>query len=145
MLRDYANGMPSAQRLFLMNELHQPFPTAAAEALAAQFLDRESATHDDPTLRATVIPDIWRARGDRVIALFRTPTVVAAARKLTEGSAAEATLIPGAAPGQPPDWQIAVPRPDSTAAAQTRTFPYVWVGFLDRKSTRLNSSHLSIS
>ena len=130
MLRDYSNGMPSAQRLFLMNELHQAFPTASAEALAAQFLDRESATHDDPTLRATVVPNIWRANGDRVIALFRTPTVVAAARNLTEGSSSEATLIPGAAPGQPPDWQVAVPRPDSTAAAQTRTFPYLWVGFL---------------
>jgi signal transduction histidine kinase len=131
MLRDYANGMPSAQRLFLMNELrNQAFPTAPAEALAAQFLDAESMTHDDPTLRATVKPDVWRASGDRVIALFRTPTVVAAARKLTEGSAAQATLIPGSSPGQPPDWQIAVPRPDSVSAVRTRAFPYLWVGFL---------------
>jgi signal transduction histidine kinase len=56
--------------------------------------------------------------------------VVAAARKLTEGSAAEAALLPGTAPGQPPEWQIAVPRPDSTSAAQARAFPYLWVGFL---------------
>jgi len=99
---DYGNGMPSAQRLFLMNELHQPFPTMAAEALAAQYLETETVTHDDPTLRATAIPDVWRASGGRVIALFRTGTVIAAARKLTEGSAVEAVLQPGAAPGQPP-------------------------------------------
>jgi signal transduction histidine kinase len=127
---DYGNGMPSAQRLFLMNELHQPFPTMAAEALAAQYLETETVTHDDPTLRATAIPDVWRASGGRVIALFRTGTVIAAARKLTEGSAVEAVLQPGAAPGQPPEWQVAVPRPDSTSAVQPRTFPYLWIGFL---------------
>ena len=130
LLGDYGNGMPSAQRLFLMNELHQPFPTMAAEALAAQYLETEAVSHDDPTLRASVIPGVWRASGARVVALLRTGTVIAAARKLTEGSAAEAVLQPGMAPGQPPEWQVAVPRPDSTAAVRTRTFPYLWVGFL---------------
>ena len=130
LLNDYGNGMPSAQRLFLMSELRQPFPTLATETLAAQFLETESVSHDDPTLRASAIPGVWRASGARVVALFRTATVVAAARKLTEGSAAEAALLPGTAPGQPPEWQIAVPRPDSTSAAQARAFPYLWVGFL---------------
>ena len=55
---------------------------------------------------------------------------MAAARKLIEGSAIQATLIPSSAPGQPPEWKIAVPRPDSASAARTRTFPYLWVGFL---------------
>ena len=126
MLNDYGNGMPSAQRLFLMRELHQPFPTLAAEELAAQFLESESARRDDPTLRATTIPDVWRASGARVVALFHTGTVVAAAHTLTEGTVA---LLPGTAPGQPPDWQVAIPRPDA-ASGSSRTFPYLWVGFL---------------
>lgn len=130
LLPDYTNGMPSAQRLFLMNELRQPFPTLVAEALAARFLESENATRDDPTLRATAIPDVWRASGARTVALFRTATVIVAARKLIEGSSATATLQPGATPGQPSDWQIAVPRLDSTSAAQMRAFPYLWVGFL---------------
>jgi signal transduction histidine kinase len=130
MLNDYTNGMPSAQRLFLMNELHDPFPTLAAETLAAQFLETESVSHDDPALRATSIPEVWRISGDRMVALFRRPTIVAAARKLTEGSTVEAVLLPGAAPGLPPEWQIAVPHPDPTSSAQARSFPYFWVGFL---------------
>jgi signal transduction histidine kinase len=130
LLADYNNGMPSAQRLFLMNELHQPFPTLAAETLAARFLEAESVSRDDPTLRAAAIPDVWRASGARAVALFRTGTVTAAARKLTEGGTAEAFLQPGTAPGQPPEWHIAVPRPDSTSAGRMRTFPYLWVGFL---------------
>jgi len=126
LLNDYGNGMPSAQRLFLMGELRQPFPTMAAEALAAQFLETESVSRDDPTLRAAAIPGVWRASGARAVTLFRTGTVTAAARTLTENAVA---LIPGTAPGQPPEWQIAVPRPDSTSA-RARAFPYLWIGFL---------------
>jgi signal transduction histidine kinase len=130
LLADYTTSMPSAQRLFLMNELHRPFPTLPAETLAAKFLGTEGTASDDPTLRAAAIPDVWRVAGDRAIALFRTASVVAAARKLTEGSTVEAALLPGAAPGQPPDWQIAVPRSGLASAIQSRAFPYLWVGFL---------------
>ena len=130
LLADYSNGMPAPQRLFLMREVRQPFPTMAAETLAAQFLESEAVSHDDPTLRAAVIPGVWRVSGDRAVALYRTETVLAAARKLGEGSTAQASLLPGTPLGQPPEWQIAVPRPDSASAVRPRVFPYLWVGFL---------------
>jgi signal transduction histidine kinase len=130
LLTDYGSGIPGSQRLFLMSELRRSFPTMAAEALAAQFLDSGVATHDDPTLRAATIPDVWRASGARAVALYRTASVIAVARKLTEGGTAEASLRPGTSPGQPPEWQITVPRPDSTSATRGRAFPYLWIGFL---------------
>jgi signal transduction histidine kinase len=129
-LADYANGMPSAQRLFLMNELHTPFPTLAAEDLAARFLESQSTSRDDPTLRATTLPGVWRASGARAIALYRTDTVLAAARRLTDASNAQASLLPGTSPGQAPEWQIAIPRPDAASATPARAFPYLWIGFL---------------
>jgi signal transduction histidine kinase len=130
MVADYTISMPSAQRLFLMNELHESFPTLQAETLAAQFLETESIRSDDLVLRATAIPGVWHIAGARFVLLCRTPTIVAAARKLTEGSPVQAVLQPGAAVGQPPDWQITVPRSDSTSGVPTRAFPYLWVGFL---------------
>jgi len=105
-----------------MNELHQAFPTALRGSPGSPVpRPRKVRRHDDPTLRATVVPNIWRANGDRVIALFRTPTVVAAARTSPKGPL-RSDPHPWRRARQPPDWQVAVPRPDSTAAAQTRTF-----------------------
>lgn len=130
LLADYTNAIPSAQRLFLMNELHEPFPTLQAETLAAQFLETESIRSDDLVLRATAIPGVWHVAGARFVLLCRTPAIVAEAHKLIEGSPVQAVLQPGAAPGQPSDWQITVPRSDSTSGVPTRAFPYLWVGFL---------------
>src|SRR5579872_2856149 len=126
MLSDYGTGVPSAQRLFLMKEVGQPFPTRPAEELAARFLETERTTHDDPTVRATTMPDVWRASGARVVGLARTSKVAAAAQTLTDN---RVTLQPGAPPGQAPEWQITVPRPDS-ASGSSAAFPYLWVGFL---------------
>jgi len=132
LLADYNNSLPSSQRLFLMNELHEPFPTHDAESLAAQYLETEGVHLDPPGLRATAIPDVWRVPGPavRVIALFRTPSLLAAARRQLEGSPVQAVLPPHTAPGQPPDWQVSMPRSGSGSSTRIQTVSYLWVGFL---------------
>jgi signal transduction histidine kinase len=136
---DYTNGLPSPQRLFLMNELRnlgpQTLPTYEAETLAEQTLVSGGAGRDTTGLRATRLPGVWRidSVNGQVIALFRTPTVLAATHKLTEGSPVEASLPPQMPPGQAPDWQITIPRPDSATSAQIshrQMVSYLWVGFL---------------
>jgi signal transduction histidine kinase len=136
---DYTNGLPSSQRLFLMNELRalgpQTLPTYEAETLAEQYLEGDGAGRGEAGLRATRLPGVWRIASvnGQIIALFRTSTVLAATHKLTEGSPVEAALPPQTPAGLAPDWQIAIPRPDSATSAQIshrQMVSYLWVGFL---------------
>src|ERR1019366_4856757 len=61
---DYNNGLPSSQRLFLMNELRavgpQTLPTYDAETLAEQYLESDDAGRGEAGLRATRLPGVWR-------------------------------------------------------------------------------------
>jgi signal transduction histidine kinase len=139
MANDYNNSLPSTQRLFLMNQLHgansAAFPTYNAEMLANQSLEAGEVVPEQPGLRASRIPEVWEvASGSRrVIALFRETTVVSATRLITEGSPVHATLAPGTAAGQPPDWHIEIARKDDAASAQVshrQLVSYLWVAFL---------------
>jgi signal transduction histidine kinase len=148
--------MPSAQRLFLMDEMRAlwsgperpAFPSYAAEVLAAQFLTVESPSPGDRTLQKTRLPGVWKfaSPDGRVIALYRSETIVAAMRGVLEGLTARRSvkfaMIP---PGQPdkgeaiaagpalPGWRIAFSLLDTQAfdeAARGRMVSYLWAGFL---------------
>ena len=148
--------MPSAQRLFLMDELRAllpvpecpALPAYAAELLAAQFLDAESPAPGDPKLQPTRLRGVWKfaSPDGRVIALYRTGTVLAAMRGVldqptTPRSARFAMLPPGepdkgeaiAAGPMLPGWRIAFSLLDTKAfdgAARGRTVSYLWAGCL---------------
>ncbi len=146
-------AIPSAQRLFLMDEVRAispdvRFPTYAAERLAAQFVDEDGARSNASTLQPSRVADVWKfsAQGGRVIALYRTATVVAAAHQvLAEKNASEQadfTLVPpGAASGEAavmaspllPGWQLSLSLLDTKPleeAARRRTATYIWAGYL---------------
>jgi signal transduction histidine kinase len=157
LLNDYAGvAMPSAQRLFLMDQLAArlpaadcpALPTRAAERLAAQFVAAEGASPGDRRLDPTRLPGIWKfASADgRAIALYRTETVAAAMRGVLDPVAAPrsvkfALLPPGQAdPGEAiaagpslPGWRIAFSLSDTgpfDEAARSRTVSYLWTGLL---------------
>jgi signal transduction histidine kinase len=148
LVTDYTNGLPSSQRLFLMNQLRelgpQTLPTYEAESLAAQYLESESGTlHEDGErgLRATRLPGVWSVASvnGQIIALFRTPTVEAAARGLTEGSRVQVAALTQMPPGEPPDWQITIPSmtaaqiglmSPTTFTSHRQMVSYLWVGLL---------------
>ncbi len=157
LLNDYtAAAMPSAQRLFLMDELAARMPAAdcpalpthAAERLAAQFVAAEGASPGNRTLQPTRQPGVWKfASADgRAIALYRTETIAAAMRGVLDPVAAPrsvkfAMLPPGQAdPGEAiaagpalPGWRISVSLSDTRPfdeAARSRTVSYLWTGLL---------------
>jgi signal transduction histidine kinase len=147
MLNDYQNGMPSAQRLFLMDEARGidhdvVFPTYNAERLAAQFVDADGSRVGASSLQATRVPDLWKLsdKSGRTIALYRTATVLAALRGVS-GDVKFSALPPGApAEGETitagamlPGWQLAISVPDPQTAEQavrSRTASYLWEGYL---------------
>jgi len=122
------------------------FPTYAAERLAAQFLETGRTQAGEAALEASGAPDIWKfsASGGRVIALYRTTTVLAAMRSLgSERKVALAVTPPGrAAPAgaeslpagsRLPGWQISLlPAADQAVdeLARRQTASYVWIGML---------------
>ena len=157
LLNDYGGvAMPSAQRLFLMDELRAllpapecpALPAYAAELLAAQFLDAESPAPGDRKLQPTRLRGVWKfaSPDGRVIALYRTGTVLAAMRGVldqptTPRSARFAMLPPGepdkgeaiAAGPMLPGWRIAFSLLDTKPfdeAARGRMVSYLWAGFL---------------
>jgi signal transduction histidine kinase len=157
LVNDYASvAMPSAQRLFLMDELAArlpvpecpALPTHAAERLAAQFVAAEGASPGNRTLQPTRLPGVWKfASADgRVIALYRTETVAAAMRGVLDPVAAPrsarfAMIAPGqvdtgeaiAAGPALPGWRISVSLSDTRPfdeAARSRTVSYLWTGLL---------------
>ena len=146
-ISDYSQPMPSAHRLFLMDEVGRAFPTHAAERLAAQFVEAGGAYSFDPALQRTRLPDIWQLASPdrRVIALFRTDTVLAAMRSLLEPSSSPARVNfavapPGvaidgeaiAAGARLPGWQIGFSSLDAgalEALGRQRMATYLWIGY----------------
>jgi type II secretory pathway pseudopilin PulG len=147
MVADYSTSMPSAQRLFLMDELRpSDFPTDAAERLAARFLETGRTRAGEAALEASGLPDVWKltAPGGRVVALYRTATVISAMRGLSSSLNAALSLSPpGGAPASAdeslaagsrlPGWQISLSFAGNgmvDEAARQRTISYV----LDRSA-----------
>jgi signal transduction histidine kinase len=153
LVNDYSVAMPSAQRLFLMDELGAPspeagpFPTYAAERLAALFLDAEKPSLGAPALQATRLPGVWKyaSPNGRVIALYRTERILGDLRNPLEQAAPRGVrfaMIPpgspgaeGAIPAGPgmPGWRIGFTLLDTKAfddAARGRMVSYLWAGFL---------------
>lgn len=147
LLNDYANNrMPSAQRLFLMNEASLHLPTREAERLAAQFLEMDQPRVSGTGLRATNQPDVWKlaSSNGRVLALLRTETIASVAREavgeLPQGIQFSA-LPPGAyasdagvgAGPMLPGWQLAFTITDTAsieAAGVRRRSAYLSTGYL---------------
>ncbi len=151
MVLAYSPPMPSAQRLFLMEELRSlvpglDFSTYAAEQLAARFLEAGRARAGEPALEVSGLPDVWKltAPGGRIIALYRAAAVIGAMRGLSSSlNAALALTPPGGAPtssdeslaagSRLPGWQISLSFSGSgmvDVAARQRTISYVWIGSL---------------
>jgi signal transduction histidine kinase len=153
MLNDYENtAMPAAQRLFLMDEVRAmspnvEFPTYNAEHLAAQFVEAGEVHPGGGGLRATPVPELWKlaAKSGRVIALYRTETVVAALRTLLDSSGSKSVKFAAVPPGTGstgeaiaagamlPGWQLSMSIVDTRMmeeAARTRIATYLWVGYL---------------
>jgi signal transduction histidine kinase len=150
-LDDYEQNMPSAQRLFLMQELKAAgdfhLPTFEAERLAGQFLEADRARAGDPVLRASGLKDVWKlsSPGGRIIALYRTPTVMqaiaAALGQVRSGGLSFAAVPPGVAAekaeqllpagGRLPGWQVALTVSGDQSfgeISRRRTASYLWAG-----------------
>ena len=153
MLDDYTNTpMPAAQHLFLMNEVlamspNTAFPTYDAERLAAQFIEADDLRPGGAGLQATHLQDLWKLvpKSGRVIALYRTSSVLAAMNTLLDDGAAKGVKIAAITPGvQPtgeaiaagamlPGWQLSLTVVDTRMmeeAARGRMASYLWAGYL---------------
>jgi len=153
-LNDYRNdGMPSAQRRFLMRRLEQLFPSAAkfprleAEDLAAQYLESNPAFPPQPGCRPTTLPDIWQLPSPRghVLLLYHTKSLCAETiallgnlppeingTVLAPGEAAEAFFSTPISPLLP-DWKVAFSWKDKRhmdLAADARIASLLWTGAL---------------
>ncbi|MGA2749235.1 MAG: HAMP domain-containing sensor histidine kinase [Verrucomicrobiota bacterium] len=134
-LVDYDNGMPAAQRRFLMHRLREmfpgqvSFPTLAAEDLAAEYLEGET-TNTWP---------ISAANGHLLLLL----SADGLQRRLRGVAGADVTLLPpgretgsylvaDSAGGNLPGWHIAPAADDrgSDAAAEAQIASYFWVGIM---------------
>jgi signal transduction histidine kinase len=142
-LLDYNNAMPAPQRRFLMRQLQQakfgqsPFPTLAAEDVAAACLTAQPASRAGEQLRATPIPGVWQiASADgRLALLFETAS-------LQKRLATHFVLLPpGQSAGQyaiaagasMPGWQIAPSLREQGllgTAADAQIASYLWVGVI---------------
>jgi len=100
LLTNYADApMPTAQRLFLMEQMGGQFPTYEAERLAARFLETGRAHPGEAMLEPAGGADLWKltAPGGRAIALYRSATVVSAIRGLASGLTVTLSVAPPAA------------------------------------------------
>jgi signal transduction histidine kinase len=155
LLNDYAApAMPSAQRLFLMDELYAAvpnapaLPTREAERQALRFLETGTLTPGDREVERTHLPDLWKlsSPGGSALALYRTSTVQRAMETLfTEGNPSRGVkfslLTPGAKGGPEaiaagpslPGWQLSFSLVDSKLlddAERARVASYLWIGYL---------------
>jgi signal transduction histidine kinase len=153
MLNDYDHtAMPAAQRLFLMDEVralspNTVFPTYNAERLGAQFVEAGEVHAGGAGLRATPVTELWElsAKSGRVIALYRTETVVAALNNLLDSNGSTSVKFTAVPPGDGstgeaiaagamlPGWQLSMSIVDTgmmEEAARTRIATYLWVGYL---------------
>ena len=153
-LNDYGISMPSAQRLFLMDEVRAlagdsvAFPTYSAERLAAQLAGSEPLRPGNPTLESSPIRNLWRLTSSdrRAIALYNGDSVAAAmdsllAEQNRPGGARFAVSPPGAAEAGEsiavgpilPGWRVSFSLLNTQlfdqAAARRRT-AYLWAGYL---------------
>ena len=141
MVNDYGVPLPSAQRVFLMEQLRSldpqtSSPTFDAEQLALTFLERDRPAAIGAGLQSTAVPEVWQfaSTNGRVVGLCRTATVVSMLeRELKEPSSADVSfhLI---VPGQPgsenaiaigralPGWEVSFATDDRAGdASQARS------------------------
>jgi signal transduction histidine kinase len=156
-LNDYSGiSMPSAQRLFLMDELHSALPeialpTREAERLALDFVQSEGAVPGERWLERTRLPDVWKLSSGRVVALYRTATVIGAMRELLAifagftGSPAGAVKFDVHPPGKSggpeeiaagsalPGWRLSFSLVDTKlldSAERAQAAASLWIGYL---------------
>ncbi len=140
LLNDYSTGLPSAQRLFHMEQLRSigeakdlRFPTIDAERLAIAFLESERPSRGTVALRPAAIRDVWQvwSPGGRVLALHTTESVKRAMHAVLDEQAsptvAFTVIQPGAVTDDEaiaigsmlPGWEISFVVSDRAAAAET--------------------------
>ncbi len=158
-LTNYSDpGLPSSQRRFLMKELQAlvpdcpPFPTLAAENLAADYLESNPRLPAAIYLMPTPLPDLWQLASPNktVVALFRQQSIVSDMQALVETqislTGASLKILPptNERPHPAPflavpigeqlsNWQLALylEGPDPFAAtADKRIASYLWTGIL---------------
>jgi hypothetical protein len=157
-LNDYTNAnLPSTQRRFLMGEVTAlapqaaTFPTQAAEALAAEFLEHNPTLPTALWLQRTPLAKVWQLpSGDRAsVALFREERVKQELARLVESLALPDVRVNVLAPGESfasstpvtpqdagkflPGWRLGLAFRDSDSfaalsARQARL--YLWTGLL---------------
>jgi len=159
LLNDYDVAVPSAQRLFVMNELSRVtgdsprdrFPTYEAERLGAAFLDGDTIRAGDAAFQRSRIPDVWTfaPSGARAVALYRTSTILALLQSILDqqnssAGARFAARPPGhagveesiAAGTLLPEWRISFSLADARSLrtlGRRRIATYAWP---DRWSSR---------
>lgn len=154
-LMDYGNGIPSAQRRFLMRRLHEidrscVFPTLAAEDLADRFLSSTFEIPGDSMVHPTSLAGVWQftSSSRRVVCLYHTSTLLSKlghATALAEIShpARIEFIEPGheregafvTLPAGPPldGWSLAIALPDQRSlelVSNQRIRVYLWTGAL---------------
>ncbi|MEO8352467.1 MAG: HAMP domain-containing sensor histidine kinase [Chthoniobacteraceae bacterium] len=155
-VNDYQNGgLPSAQRRFLMRELHRlhpgaHFPTLPAEDLAARYLESTPSIAIPDGLRPTSLPGVWQAAspGRKAIVLFdrenlrawferavRDPSLAASVRLTVRApddqDTADRPLVAGDLGPQMPGWQLALSLNDQAifdTTAERKVEAYLWIG-----------------
>ncbi len=146
--------MPSAQRRFLMRRWEAlfpkepPFPTLAAEDLAARYLETGGELRGEAGLRLSKVPGIWQlpTADGRAVLLFDSTNLTARLRAqlkaqpgpagaeivaLPPGTAAEHVVAAVEAGPALPGWKIAVALRDAQlfeTAAQAQISSYLWAG-----------------
>ncbi len=149
LLNDYTGtAMPSAQRLFLMDELGTAFPTAEAERLAQQFVESDERRSAEASVERTRIAGIWKlpVSSGRVAALYRTASVQKATQDfLGASSTLRNVSFVVSPPGAPaveeaipagtelPGWTFSFELRDPALIENTvhaRTASYLWIGCL---------------
>jgi signal transduction histidine kinase len=149
LLNDYSGtAMPSAQRLFLMDELRTAFPTSEAERIALEFREVDQPGSGDAVLERTRMAGIWRlpVPGGRITALYRTASVQKATQDFLGASSTLRNVSfvvtpPGARSGEEampagaemPGWTLAFELRDPALIENTvhaRTASYIWIGCL---------------
>ncbi len=149
LLDDYAGtAMPSAQRLFLMDELGTEFPTAEAERLAQQFVESDERRSTEALMERTRISGIWRlpVSNGRITALYRTASVQKATQDFLRASSTLRNVsFVVSPPGSPaveeaipagtelPGWTFSFELRDPALIENTvhaGTASYLWIGCL---------------
>jgi signal transduction histidine kinase len=145
-LRDYSNGMPSGQRLFLGDELQSlapgpSLPHLEAERLASQVL-ASTPKPAGASLQPAPLAGVWMlpCANHRLIALYRDHTIAAAIALLLKDlpQSVRASVLPPGAPipagafetSTQSGWQVALWPEESHGVSGQQTLTYVWVTLL---------------